>query len=333
MSAVLKFLTIIRKFLFKMVNKEFLIFFFFLALSGVFWLLMALNETYEKEVSVEMRMVNVPKNVVIVNELPSTARFTIRDKGFIMMGYLYGNILRPLTIDFNTYANAKREGSVSGTDLQKQLYLQLYKSSKITAIKPEKIDFSYNFGQNKKVPAKLLGYVIPSNGYYMSRVKFDPDSVTVYASKKLLDSIKTAYTVRQHIANVTDTTSMMVSIRKIQGAKFVPSNIKMTLYPDVLTEESVEVPIEAVNMPDGYVLRTFPLKVRVKFVVGANKLKSMPKNIETKTLLPTGFKLVADYNNISNKEEKCKIYLRSVPNGIRNARPEVSEVDYLIEQR
>ena len=40
-------LKIVRGFLFTLVNKEFLIFLFFLLLSGIFWLLMTLNETYE----------------------------------------------------------------------------------------------------------------------------------------------------------------------------------------------------------------------------------------------------------------------------------------------
>ena len=45
--------------MFSRLNKEFLIFLFFLALSGSFWLLMALNETYEKECVVGVRMTDV----------------------------------------------------------------------------------------------------------------------------------------------------------------------------------------------------------------------------------------------------------------------------------
>ena len=39
---------VVRNFLFSSVNKEFLIFLFFLFLSSVFWLMMTLNETNEK---------------------------------------------------------------------------------------------------------------------------------------------------------------------------------------------------------------------------------------------------------------------------------------------
>ena len=58
---------IIRNFLFSWLNKEFLVFLFFLLLSGIFWLLMTLNETYEKEYYVAVRLSNVPKNIVLTS--------------------------------------------------------------------------------------------------------------------------------------------------------------------------------------------------------------------------------------------------------------------------
>ena len=52
MKRILKSIySIVRNSFFNIVNKEFLIFLFFLALSGAFWLLLALNDTYEKELN------------------------------------------------------------------------------------------------------------------------------------------------------------------------------------------------------------------------------------------------------------------------------------------
>ena len=60
----------------------------------------------------------------------------------------------------------------------------------------------------------------------------------------------------------------------------------------------------------------------------------MPKNIETRELLPEGFKAVVDYNEVADhKADKCHVYLQAAPNGIRNAHPVVNVVDYLIEQK
>ena len=50
----------IRDFLFSIMNKQFFVFLFFLFLSAVIWLIMTLNETYEKELEVPVRITNIP---------------------------------------------------------------------------------------------------------------------------------------------------------------------------------------------------------------------------------------------------------------------------------
>ena len=47
---------LLKTFLSDFSGKEFLIFLFFLALSGVFWLMMTLNETYEVEFKVPLAL-------------------------------------------------------------------------------------------------------------------------------------------------------------------------------------------------------------------------------------------------------------------------------------
>ena len=47
----------IKNFLFSNMNKQFLVFLFFLLLSAIFWLIITLNETYEKELKIPVRFV------------------------------------------------------------------------------------------------------------------------------------------------------------------------------------------------------------------------------------------------------------------------------------
>lgn len=327
-------LSTLRNFLLRIFNKEFLIFLFFLVLSGGFWLIMTLNETYEREFSVPLRLTEVPRNVVITSEPDSVVRFTVRDKGYMIAYYELDNTFRPIYADYKLYCDGRSRGDISVADLQRQIYLQLSKSSKIASIKGGKFSFSFNFGRHKKVPIRILGTVTPGNNYYLARVDFMPDSVEVYAVRNVLDSIQTVYTERLHITNFTDVKETTVDLRKFTNAKCIPSRVKMKLYPDVLTEESVEVPIEAINIPENKVIRTFPSKIKVNFVVGAYRMRSMPKNAETKELLPVGFRVVVNYEEIMKKHsEKCPVYVISSPNGVRNVRLAVNSVDYLIEQR
>ena len=325
-SKITRFSTIIRNFLFSSTNKEFLIFLFFLALSGAFWLIMTLNETYERELFVPVRMTNVPKSVVITGDPDDTVRVAVRDKGFTLLTYETSHRLRPIYINFGTYANRNTGyGFVSPTAIQKLITQQLYGSSKITSVKTDGLQFYFNYGRSKRVPVRLSGRVIPGGSYYLAHTTFNPDSVTVYASRPELDKITAAHTDFIEIKNFQDTIVRRIPLHRMRGVKFVPAEVRVTLYPEILTEESLEVPVSAVNVPTGKVLRMFPSRVKVRFVIGANLFRS---------IRPADFKVVVDYNDIvANPSDKCTLYLRAFPHSITKPRLDITEVDYLVEQQ
>ena len=107
---------------------------------------------------------------------------TVRDKGYMIAAYGAEDAFRPIYADYRLYTDGHSRGDISVADLQKQIYLQLAKSSKITSVKGGKLSFSFNFGQHKKVPVHLLGTVVPGKNYYLAHVDFVPDSVQVYAA-------------------------------------------------------------------------------------------------------------------------------------------------------
>lgn len=125
--------------------------------------------------------------------------------------------------------------------------------------------------------------------------------------------------------NLRDTIVKSVTLANVKGIKCVPSQVRMTVYPDVLTEESFDVPIGALHMPEGKVLRTFPSRVKVIFTVGAGEFRSIRADM---------FKVVVDYEDLlSAPSEKCSLRIVAMPHGVRNVRTEVSQVDYLIEEQ
>lgn len=316
---------IVRNFLFGMLNKEFLIFLFFLAVSGVFWLLMTLNETYEKELPVAVRLTGVPKNVVITSEMTDTVYVTVRDKGFVLLSYVTSNKLHPLSFGFSSYANRQSgHGQVPAFDVQKTVRQQLFASTSITSVKAEKLDFYFNYGRNKEVEVKLAGNIVPASNYYLSHVQFSPEKVTVYAGKGTLDSIGAVSTEYLNVVNFSDTVVKTVKLKAMTGVKIVPDRVRVTLFPDILTEETVDVPITAINKPAGLTIRTFPQRVKVHFTVGAR----MFRNIK-----PGDFQVVVDYKEVAaHPSDKCTLYLRSKPRMVNGARLEMTQVDYLIEQ-
>lgn len=317
---------VVGNFLFSSLNKEFLIFLFFLLLSGAFWLMMALNETYEEELKVPVRLVGIPRNAVMTDEPADTVKVTVRDKGFTLVTYKYGHWFRPLTFKFATYANEDQgHGAIPAADIIKQVQSQLYGSSKLLSVKPEKLDFYFTYGASKKIPIRFRGKISTSKSYYLAHTEFSPMMVTAYANKKVLDELKYVEIEPFNYRNLQDTIHQNVRLQKIRGVKLVPSTVRLSVYPDVLTEESIEVPVSAVNMPAGMVLRTFPSRVTVRFTIGASQFRM---------IRPEQFNVVVDYQTLAeNPSDKCTLQLRSVPSSVSKAKLELDKVDYLLEQQ
>lgn len=316
----------VRNFLFSSANREFLTFFFFLVLSTIFWLMTALNETYEREIGVPAYLVNIPKNVVVTSDMEDTVRVTVRDKGFALLAYTYGEGIRPINVNFQSAITRQSGyGVVSSQELMKMINQRFSGSSKIVQVKPDRLDFHYNYGLSRQVSVKMAGNVVPGKSFYLARTRFWPEKVTVYGSKQALDSLRFVKTVPINITNFNDTVLRTVALETIKGVKIVPNIVRIGLYPDILTEENIEVPITAVNMPEGKVLRTFPQRVTVNFIVGASMFRSIS---------PEQFAVVVDYNEIiDHPSDKCSIHLRETPQGVRNARLKMTQVDYLIEEQ
>lgn len=317
---------IVRNFLFSKANREFLIFLFFVGLSGVFWLFMTLNETYEREFAIPVQVVGIPKNVVLTSEEVDTVRMTIRDKGFTIATYEYGDLLPKILVDFKTHTHTTGTGIITAQELQKLVYHHLASGSKIISAKPDRLEFSYNYGAKKLVPVRWSGRVIPEELYFISHVEYSPDSVTIYASEEKLDSITTVYTEPLNYVSFRDTLSIDCRLKKIKDVKMVPDQVNVSFFTDVLTEERIEgIPIKGINLPEGKVLRTFPAKVAITFVTGVSLYRN---------LRPEDFTVVADYKELkAHPSEKCRLYLRNVPQGISRARLETTTVDYLIEEQ
>ena len=318
----------IRDFLFSRANREFLLFLCFLALASVFWLMIRLNETYEVEVKTVVRYVNVPKQAVLTSGDTDTLRVTISDKGFYILSYLYGKAHRSLNVDFSHYARqgVSGVGTVSNSDLRKLLAATLPTSTKISNVKPDKLVFYYNDGLSKRVPVVWHGNVKPQQLYFVASTRIEPDSVTVYASRQKLDSIKSVSTEELNYTDFRDTLNITASLTAKPGVKVVPNRVSISFITDVLTEVKIDgIPIEGINMPEGKVLRTFPSKLCVRFVTGMKNYQG---------LTPDDFRVVADYKEFSESpSSKCNVVLVAQPEGVSNVRLEADKVDYLIEEK
>lgn len=314
----------VRYCLSKIWNKQFLIFLFFLALSSVFWIFQTLNETYEEDFQVPLELRNVPSNVVITTDLPENLHILLRDKGSQLLAYRYTRQFKPVVVDYNTYSNPSGHVSILGNELQRQIAAQLLPDTQMLGLKPDTLDFYYNFGQFKRVPIRPLGEVRAGRLYSLAKTVYNEDSVTVYASREQLDTITAAYLQPFNLRNLTDTTHVKSNFVKVKGAKFVPAQIGVTFCIDRLVEKTIQVPVQQVNFPASKQLRTFPATVKVTFQVGMGLYRKITSE---------NFVLVVNYEDLlKNKSTYCHLSLKTIPEGVSHVRISPQDVEYVIEE-
>ncbi|RRD80094.1 YbbR-like domain-containing protein [Alloprevotella sp. OH1205_COT-284] len=306
-------------------HRQFLTFLFFLLLSASFWLFQTINEIDDYEYSIPIRLTGVPDNVVVTTEPPSHVRITLRDRGFVLMRYLYTRRFAPITLRWDEISADNGQVSIATADLLKSHLSTLEGNTQIIGTRPETIDFFYNHGQSRELPVVVQGRFETDSAYSLVAVDVEPRNVVVYASKRVLDTLTAAYVEPTRLSHLTDTTTVQRSFVKIPGVKYVPATVKLRIFADRMVEKSVEVPVQGINFPADKTLRTFPSKVKVTFQVGMSQYRK---------LTAENFVLVVNYEElIKTPGNTCKLSLKTIPYGTRLPRIHPSEVEYIIEEK
>lgn len=303
-------------------SRNFLAFLFFLFLSFAFWLFLSLDDEYEKEFAIPVKLRNVPEDVVITTDLPPSIHVTLKDKGSELLRYQYTR-LPVVNVDFRNYDNHAGHVTISVSDLAKSLTQKLSPTTKLVSFKPDHVEYYYNYGFNVRMPVCLNATIKAESLYGISSVKVIPDSVTVYASQEVLDTLTEVNTTPIYASSLNATQTRRVSLAPIRGAKFEPSQVKVHIEVDQVTEKTVSVPIRWVNFPASKVLRTFPSKVKIIFQVGMGLYRKITAD---------DFVLVLRYEDLLKETDgKVALSLKSLPAGVSHVRIVPGEVEFLIE--
>lgn len=301
-------------------------FLFFFAVSTCFWLLQTLNETFETEISVPLALKNVPEKVRITTELPSQIHVTIRDRGTTLLRFLRYTVQNTLEVDFEKYdaglTNARVQ--VPTIDVQRLIQSQLGVSSHIISVRPDTLEYYYNRGVGKKLPVKICGTISASPQNYIQSMNFSEDSVIVYAPNNVLDTMQYAYTQAVNLLGLKENVTQFVSFHRMKGVEYMPNKVEITAFVGYYAEKTVDVPIIGLNFPGDKELRTFPSKAKVTFRVESGRYQRITAD---------NFVLAVTYEELlQNTSDKYRLHLKSLPEGVTNARISPQEVDYLIEK-
>ena len=130
------------------INKDVVVFIFFLFLSFVFWYLNSLGKEIEAGIRYPVRYTNLPKERVINNEEAVKLNLFLKGSGYSILKLKVSGKRTPVIIDISK-VNYKRVPGSKGLNyfiltsgLTKSLTVQLRSGCEITSIKPDTLFFS-----------------------------------------------------------------------------------------------------------------------------------------------------------------------------------------------
>ena len=315
----------IRNIFFGRKSHEFFVFLFFFVVSAGFWLLQTLNETFETEISVPLNLKNVPEDVHVTTGLPSQIHVSIRDRGTTLLRFYRYTVQNAIDVDFEKYDAGLTNARVlvPVPDVQRMIQSQLGVSSRIISVRPDTLEFYYNRGISKILPVKICGNISASPQNYIQSMSFSEDSVTVYAPNSVLDTMQYAYTQAVNLLDLKENVVQNISFKRMKGVEYIPNKVEMTVHVGYYAEKTVEVPVIGLNFPGDKELRTFPSRAKVTFRVESGQYQRITAD---------NFVLAITYEELlQNPSDKYRLHLKSLPEGVTNARISPQEVDYLIE--
>lgn len=301
--------------------KNSMLFLVFVGVSAVFWFILALNDSAQDHFNVNLKIVNQPDSVTFISDVPEKIHVSVSDKGTNL--WRNGYLKHPsINIDFKEYSY---DGVLkySYNDLITSLRERFGNNALITSVSLDSLQLYYTTNPGKKVPILVNCQVYPSSGSTLEgSVKATPGSVYVYGTKEVLDTINYVGTEPVTLRDISETTEMEVKIKKIKGARAMPSKVVLTVPIEPLVRKQAMVTVTPVNVPEKEELLLFPSKVPVEYYVAMSRLNDDEDN---------NIELIVDYADILKSQgTKLHVAAHKFPDRLKNLTIRTDSVEYAV---
>ena len=222
--------TDIKAFLHRRRWKEALIFFCFVLLSFGFWLLQALQQEYETDLSIPVRYNNVPANIIFESKIPDKITVHVRDKGSALLNYTLGQKFRAITLNLESLPMDTDRFIISRNSLETDIQKQILASTTVYNFEPQRILLNYGLRKSKEVPVVFNGSVSTESGFLVSSdIIITPSQVTVYASQSVLDTIQKVKTTFVDIKDAKKSITKNTELEQINGANLGTERVSVII--------------------------------------------------------------------------------------------------------
>lgn len=301
-----------------------LTFFIFLVISTAFWVLMALNDEVQHDYKLQLKLVGFPEDMTLISGANPEVNVTVKDKGSALMKFTW-NREPSLTVRYDEFSNAGNNYLLlSQSQLNSAVRNIFGSAATILAVRPDSLSIYYTTEPGIPVRVRVDADVRPApSAVAFGRVTLTTDTVMLFSNSKERSKIKELSTQPIVLSGLTDTARVTASLIVPPGMRAVPSQINVTIPVEPLITKTRKIAVEAVNVPPGKRLVTFPSMVDVTYL--------LPQSLYNNDTSPV--KVIADYSNYAPGEDDLPLTVMPLPNYYRLVSVTPSDVEFVIEQK
>ena len=299
-------------------------FFLFLILAFIFWMFLFFERTTDGSHRIPIKYVNMPKDEVFVEEVPSHIDLRIRDHGKELFRYLFSK-RDSLHIDV---VDAQRNNKVKlqGNDLKQLIHTKLFSSTDIIGYLPASIPIKTSKLYSKIVPVVFDGEKRSSARHLVvDSISIIPNEVKILGTKEQVQSITQVSTEYTVFENLKATSQLPAKLKPIDGVMFEPNVVDIYIPIYEFTEREFEIPILSKNSPNTLDVKFFPARAKITFLVTIDNYKKISSD---------DFEIVMDYNSLRETEgDQVELKLSKYPSSILNPKISPEVVEFLFEYK
>lgn len=314
------------------IDREVVVFSFFLLLAFIFWYLNSLGKDADYDIKYPVRYINLPEERVLADDLPARLDLYLKGPGYSILKLRLSGNRSPVMLDVSTINYRRVPGSrtlsyyIITSGLISKLKNQLRTECEITSIKPDTLFFSFDRIISKQVQVLPDIEVITEKQYL---VKGDilayPDTIVITGPKRILDTVKTIKTRPRKLKGVNETIIKSFALVTPEECTVSAKKVILTIPVEQFTEAEINVPVKILNCPDSISVKIFPDIVSVKCLVAIGDYKKIEE-------IP--FEVVLDlFKADLNSSEKIPVEFRNIPPYVSSLRVTPAKVDFLIEKK
>jgi hypothetical protein len=312
------------------VNRNTLLFLFFLLISSIAWLLTSLNHDYATSIRCQLEFTDLPGNKALAQSDNPVIDLNVTGHGYTLAWYkINPEIKLPFSLRMTGIQSGLQNGVYRYWLLSRQIKEKLQPAFSsnlvINSVIPDTLYIDLCEKVSRKVP------VIPNLNLRFSRqymlcgpVTVKPDSIIVSGPRVWVDTLQGVRTYLHRVNSLNGDYKTNLLLEPPQLVITDISTVEISICVEKFTETEITVPVNVTNLPDGISLKTFPPAVQLTYRVGLSKYKVVGPDL---------FTFSVDFREaIQPGTEKLPVTLQRAPDFVEGIKFSPHAVDFIIEK-